>query len=125
MKKVIFTDKAPNVIGPYSQAIRNEKMIFISGQLPVEPISGDIVSQDIKHQTKQSLENLKSILNETGADFSNIVKTTVFLQNMTDFSSMNEVYSTFFYDYFPARTCVEVAKLPKNALVEIEAIAII
>ncbi|MGE6136536.1 RidA family protein [Aeromonas salmonicida] len=124
MKEAIFTKKAPDVIGPYSQAIIHGNMIYVSGQLPVLPASGEIISEDIIEQTKQSLENLQAILKTVGVDLSAVVKTTVFIQNMSDFSFVNEVYSTYFKGTYPARTCVEVAKLPKNALVEIEAIAV-
>ncbi|EHD7145417.1 RidA family protein [Salmonella enterica subsp. enterica serovar Cubana] len=124
MKEAIFTKEAPDVIGPYSQAIQHGNMIFVSGQLPVTPSSGEIQSGDVREQTRQSLDNLRAILEKAGTDLSAVVKTTVFIQNMSDFSSVNEIYSTYFSGTYPARTCVEVARLPKNALVEIEAIAV-
>ena len=124
MKEAIFNKEATDVIGQYSQAIQHGKMIFVSGQLPVTPSSGEIQSGDVREQTRQSLDNLRAILEKAGTDLSAVVKTTVFIQNMSDFSSVNEIYSTYFSGTYPARTCVEVARLPKNALVEIEAIAV-
>ena len=124
-KKVISTDTAPKAVGPYSQAIAAGKFIFVSGQLPLHPQSGEIVGNDIAEQTKQSLENIKAVLTAAGASLSDVVKTTVFLQNMGDFARMNEVYRQYFGDGAPARSTIEVAKLPKNALVEIESIAVI
>ena len=124
MKTQIVSMNAPAAIGPYSQAIRIDETVYVSGQLPVNPATGAFPEGGIKEQTKQSLENVKNILNEVGMGPSNVVKTTVFIQNMSDFSDMNEVYATFFEGcVFPARSCVEVAKLPKGALVEIEVIA--
>lgn len=124
MKTQIVSMNAPAAIGPYSQAIRIDETVYVSGQLPVDPATGAFPEGGIKEQTKQSLENVKNILNEVGMGPSNVVKTTVFIQNMSDFAEMNEVYAAFFEGcVFPARSCFEVAKLPKGALVEIEVIA--
>lgn len=122
MKKKIETNKAPAAIGPYSQAIEAGEFIYISGQLPINVETGEM-ENDIASQTKQSLENLKAILDSVNLNMNNIVKTSVFLNDMKDFSAMNEVYSTFFSAPFPARAAVEVARLPKDALVEIQAVA--
>ena len=124
-KKVISTDTAPKAVGPYSQAIEAGNFLFVSGQLPLHPQSGEIVGNDITAQTRQSIENIKAILAAAGVSLADVVKTTVFLQNMGDFVRMNEVYQQYFGDSAPARSTVEVAKLPKNALVEIESIAVI
>ena len=123
MKQVVKTDKAPGAIGPYSQGIQTGNMYFFSGQLPLNPETG-VMPETIKEQTKQSLENIKGLLESQGLDFSNVVKTTVFLDNMADFADMNEVYSTYFVEPYPARSAVEVGKLPKDALIEIEVIAV-
>lgn len=124
MKKEIKTSKAPKAIGPYSQGICFGDFIISSGQLPINPMTGEMPS-DIKAQTKQSLENLKGVLEAGNSDLDHVVKTTVFLDDMNDFAAMNEVYSAFFEgEIKPSRSAVEVAKLPKGALVEIEAIAI-
>ena len=124
MKKVVATTNAPGAIGPYSQAIIAGDNMYISGQLPINPATGEMPA-DIKAQTKQSLENIKAILESEGLSMKNVVKTTVLMQNMGDFNDMNAVYSEFFTEEWPARAAFEVAKLPKNALVEIEAIAYI
>ncbi len=124
MKKVVHTDNAPKAIGPYSQAIKANGFLFISGQIPVNPQTGEIVAGGIEAQTAQSLENLKAILAETGATLNDVVKTGVFLADMSDFVAMNTVYAKYFISEAPARACVQVAKLPKDALVEIELIAI-
>ncbi len=123
MKKIIATTNAPSAIGPYSQAVQAGGTIFISGQLPIDPATGEFAGDDIKSQTKQALTNLKSILESQGLTMANLVKTTVLLQNMSDFAAMNEVYATFFDSDYPARAAFEVAALPKAALVEIEAVA--
>lgn len=123
MKKVIATDKAPAAIGPYSQAIEVNGLIFISGQLPINPATGDFPSEDIKEQTAQSFENIKAILAEAGLTTDNIVKTTVLLNDIANFAGMNEVYNTQFAGTFPARSAFAVKDLPKGALVEIEVIA--
>lgn len=123
MKKVIATDKAPAAIGPYSQAVEVNSMIFISGQLPVDPVTGEFPNGGIKEQTTQSFENIKAILAEAGLTTDNIVKTTVFLSDIAYFAGMNEVYATQFSGTFPARSAFAVKDLPKGAMVEIEVIA--
>ena len=123
MKNVINSNNAPDAIGPYSQAIETDNLVFVSGQLPVDKNSGTM-PEGIKNQTYQSLTNIKYILEAAGLSMNNIVKTTVLLQNIADFSDMNEIYATFFKDVCPARAAFEVAALPKGALVEIEAIAV-
>lgn len=122
MKTKIESNKAPAAIGPYSQAIKVEKMLFISGQLPINRQTG-AMPDGIKEQTKQSLDNIGYILEEAGLNMKNIVKTTVYLQHLSDFNEMNEIYASYFDDKAPARACFEVVALPKAALVEIEAIA--
>ncbi|HIZ04889.1 MAG TPA: RidA family protein [Candidatus Phocaeicola gallistercoris] len=124
MKKVIFTEKAPAAIGPYSQAIEVNGIVFVSGQLPVNPQTGEIVAGDVADQTAQSFENIKNILSEVGLSTANIVKTTVFLSDMSLFADMNKIYSNYFTEAFPARSAVAVKALPKGALVEIECIAV-
>ena len=122
MNKALHTDNAPAAIGPYSQAVQAEKTIYVSGQLPVDPATGEFAGEDIKAQTKQSLTNIKNILASAGADMSDVTKTTVLLQ---DFGAMNEVYAEFFTEPYPARAAFQVAALPKGAKVEIEAVAVI
>ena len=124
MNTAIHTDNAPAAIGPYSQAIKAGNTIYVSGQLPIDPATGAFAGSDITAQTRQSLTNLKNILNAAGADLCDVVKTTVYLANITDFAAMNEVYAQFFTAPFPARAAFEVACLPKNALVEIECVAV-
>ena len=123
MKEAIHTAQAPAAIGPYSQAIRANGFVFVSGQLPVDPATGSFAGADVTAQTRQSLQNIQSILAEAGLGMDAVVKTTVFLQNMGDFAAMNEVYAAFFTGACPARAAEQVAALPKGALVEIEAIA--
>lgn len=123
MKKVVYSEKAPAAIGPYSQAIKTEKTIYVSGQLPVDPATGAFPSDDIKDQTKQSLTNIKNILESEGYSMANVVKTTVLLADINDFAAMNEVYATFFEGDFPARSAFQVVAVPKGAKLEIEAIA--
>jgi len=123
MKKVLATEKAPAAIGPYSQGVRGGDYVFISGQLPIDPATGEFAGEDIVSQTRQSLTNIKSILESEGLSMANVVKTTVLLKNISEFGPMNEVYASFFEGECPARAAFEVAALPKNALVEIEAIA--
>ena len=123
MKKVLATTQAPAAIGPYSQAIRADKLVFVSGELPIDPATGAFAGDDIAAQTRQSLTNIKNILASDGLTMANVVKTTVLLKNISDFGAMNEVYATFFEGACPARAAFEVAALPKGALVEIEAIA--
>ena len=122
MKKVVVTDKAPGAIGPYSQGINVGDMFFFSGQIPVNPLTGEM-PEGIEAQVKQSLDNVKALLESQGMDFSNVIKTTVFLADMNDFATMNGIYATYFVEPYPARSAVQVAKLPKGALVEIEVIA--
>mgnify|MGYP004648161587 FL=1 len=124
MNKAINTEKAPKAIGPYSQAIEAGGMVFASGQLPIDPTTGEFAVGGVKEQTRQSLTNAKHILEEAGTDLAHVVKTTVFLSDMADFAAMNEVYSEFFSQPFPARSAVAVKTLPKNALVEVECIAV-
>lgn len=123
MKKVICSEKAPGAIGPYSQAIEANGMIFVSGQLPINAVTGTM-AETIEEQSRQSLENVKHILEEAGLSMKNIVKTTVFLADMSLFAGMNGVYTIFFEGDFPARSAVAVKGLPKDALVEIECIAV-
>ena len=123
MKQVIHTDSAPAAIGPYSQAIQIGDLLFVSGQVPIDPDTGAVVEGDIRAQAQQSLNNLKAILNAAGTNMGAVVKTTVFLADMNDFVAMNEVYAQFFQEPYPARSAVQVARLPKDAKVEIEAIA--
>lgn len=123
MKKVLATEKAPSAIGPYSQAVSVGDFVYVSGQLPIDPASGAFAGDDIASQTRQSLTNIKSILESEGLSMENVVKTTVLLDSIDDFAAMNEVYATFFTGACPARAAFEVAALPKAALVEIEAIA--
>ncbi|MBS1521288.1 MAG: RidA family protein [Bacteroidetes bacterium] len=124
MKKVINTNNAPAPIGPYSQAVAANGFLFVSGQIPSNPTTGEIVSGDIKAEAKQVMENIKAILTEAGLNFSNIVKTSIFMTDMGNFAQVNEVYGTYFTDQFPARETVQVAALPKNVNVEISVIAI-
>ena len=124
MKKVICSEKAPGAIGPYSQAIEANGMVFVSGQLPIDPATGVFAEGGVKEQTRQSLTNAKHILEEAGTDLAHVVKTTVFLSDMDNFAAMNEVYAEFFSTPFPARSAVAVKTLPKNALVEVECIAV-
>ena len=121
--KAIQTNNAPAAIGPYSQAIEVNGFIFASGQIPIDPATGEFVKGGIKEQTRQSLLNVKSILIAAGTDLNRVVKTTVFLSDMANFTAMNEVYSTFFEQPFPARSAVAVKDLPKGALVEVEVLA--
>ncbi|MGP1525927.1 MAG: RidA family protein [Bacteroidales bacterium] len=121
--KQVSTKSAPAAIGPYSQAVKTDGLVFVSGQLPIDPQTGAFPEGGIAAQTNQSLKNLGSILAEAGSDYSKVIKTTVFLADMADFAAMNEVYSSFFNAPFPARSAIAVKALPKGALVEIECIA--
>lgn len=121
--KALHTDKAPAAIGPYSQAIEVNGMVFASGQIPLDPATGNVVEGGIKEQTRQALTNAKAIMEGAGLTLANVVKTTVFMADMNDFAAMNEVYATFFSAPYPARSAVAVKALPKGALVEIECIA--
>ena len=124
MKKQISTTKAPQAIGPYSQAIVANGMLYDSGQIPVKPATGE-VSSDISEQTKQSMENIKAILEEAGTNFSKVVRCGIFIKNMDDFVKINEVYGSYFIEPYPARATVEVSRLPKDVLVEIDAIVLL
>lgn len=123
MKKVISTSKAPAAIGPYSQAIQVGNLVYTSGQIPVNPATGLFVEGGIKEQTRQSLLNVKAVLEEAGLTMSDVVKSTVFMADMNDFADMNAVYAEFFTEPYPARSAVAVKTLPKGALVEIEVVA--
>ncbi|AMM53750.1 RidA family protein [Pyrococcus kukulkanii] len=123
MKEIVFTERAPKPIGPYSQAIKAGNFLFIAGQIPINPETGELVKGDIKEQTRQVLENIKAILEAAGYTLNDVVKVTVYLKNMDDFAAMNEVYAKYFGESKPARVAVEVARLPKDVLIEIEAIA--
>jgi len=122
-KKSIVTDKAPGAIGPYSQAIDIGNLVFTSGQIPLDPRTGEI-PEGIEEQTQQVLNNVQSILEAAGLEMKDVVKTTVFIKDMNQFAAMNEVYKTFFVEPYPARSTVEVARLPKDVLVEIETITL-
>jgi 2-iminobutanoate/2-iminopropanoate deaminase len=123
MKEVISTKAAPAAIGPYSQAIKVGNLVYTSGQIPIDPATGNFVEGGIKEQTRQSLSNVKAILEEAGLTMANVVKTTVFMADMNDFADMNAVYAEFFAEPYPARSAVAVKTLPKGALVEIEVVA--
>ncbi len=123
MKRIIKTEHAPAAIGPYSQAAEASGMLFISGQIPINPVSGEIVPGGIKEQTEQVLRNIKAVLAEAGYEISDVIKCTCMLKNMNDFQAMNEVYGLIFKDRPPARAAFEVARLPRDVLIEIEAIA--
>ena len=125
MNKSIHTDNAPAAIGPYSQAIQAGNIIYVSGQIPIDPVKGEFAGTDIQMQTRQSLTNIKNILAAAGANMSHVVKTTVLLADIADFTAMNEVYAEFFTEPYPARAAFQAAALPKGAKVEIEAIAVI
>ena len=123
-KRVIHTDKAPKAIGPYSQAIQAGNFLFLSGQIPLDPASGELVKGDIREQTRRVLENLKGVLESQNLGMEDVVKVTIFLKDMGNFSQVNEVYATYFPSSPPARSTVEVARLPRDAGIEIEAIAL-
>lgn len=124
MKTIISTPKAPAAIGPYSQAVLVGNMIYTSGMIPIIPETGELEKGDIKAQARQAIKNLVTLLKEAGSDADLVIKTTVFIKNMDDFALVNEVYGGFFKDSYPARSCVEVARLPKDVLIEIEAVAL-
>ena len=124
MNKIINTKNAPEAIGPYSQGVVIDKLVYTSGQLPINPET-KVLETEIKRATKQSLENCKAILEEAGTTLENVIKTTVFVKDLNDFSAVNEVYAKYFTQNFPARSCVQVAKLPMDAPIEIEVIATI
>jgi 2-iminobutanoate/2-iminopropanoate deaminase len=123
MKDIVLTDKGPKPIGPYSQAVKSNGFLFVSGQVALDPRTNEFLAGDIQQQTQRVLENLKAILEASGANLNHVVKTTVFLKDMNDFAAMNEAYGRFFVAAHPARSTVQVARLPKDALVEIEVIA--
>ncbi|MCQ2369328.1 MAG: RidA family protein [Paludibacteraceae bacterium] len=123
MKSVVITEKAPKAVGPYSQAVVTESLIFVSGQIPLDPKTGLIVEGDIKVQTKRAMENVIAILESADATIDNVIKVTVYLADIKDFTAFNEVYATYFTTNMPARSCVGVASLPKGALLEIDVIA--
>lgn len=125
MQKVITSKNAPAPIGPYNQAILAGNTLYVSGQIPLDPVSGDIVNQDIAAETHQVMKNLKAILEEAGADFTNVVKCSIFIKNMNDFAAINKIYGEYFVSNAPARETVEVARLPKDANVEISCIAVL
>jgi len=124
-KKVIHTDRAPEAIGPYSQAIQAGDFLFLSGQIPLDPKTGELVKGDIRIQTRQVLENIRGVLESQGSGMKDVVKATIFLKNIGNFNQVNEIYATYFPSSPPARSTVEVAKLPKDADIEIEMIALI
>ena len=124
-KKVVQTEKAPKAIGPYSQAIQAGNLLFLSGQIPIDPKTGELVKGDIRKQTQQVLENIKGLLESQGLGMENVVKVTIFLKDIANFNQVNGVYATYFPSLPPARSTVEVAKLPRDADIEIEAFAII
>jgi 2-iminobutanoate/2-iminopropanoate deaminase len=130
MRKIVSTDRAPKTIGPYSQAVIDDmsrpgsrQLVFLSGQIALDPASGQVVQGDIAAQTERVLENIKAVLEAAGASFESVLKTTVYLKDMDDFSKMNEVYGRYFKENPPARTTVQAAKLPRDVMVEIDAIA--
>lgn len=122
-KQAILTNKAPSAIGPYSQAIRTGDLLFVSGQIPIDPATGELVRGGITEETKKVLENLKAIVEAAGGSLADVVKTTIFLKDMNQFGAVNEVYGKYFQQPYPARATIEVARLPKDVQVEIEAIA--
>ena len=124
MKEQITTSEAPKAIGPYSQAVRVDGFLFISGILPIDPKTGQMVEMNIRDQTLQVMNNLDAILEAAGLKISNVVKTTIFLKDLSHFNEVNDIYGSFFSEIPPARSCIEVSRLPKDALIEIEAIAI-
>ena len=124
MKQIIQTNNAPQAIGPYSQAVMANGTLYVSGQIPVVPATGAIVSDTVEEQTRQVLENVKAVVEAAGLTLNDVVKTSVFIKNMDDFAVINGIYSEYFKENCPARACVEVARLPKDVLIEMEAIAV-
>jgi len=122
-KEIIQTELAPAAIGPYSQAIKLDRMVFVSGQIPIDPASGEIITGDIRHQTRQVLNNLNAVLTAAGSSLEKVLKTTLYITHMQDFALINEVYGEFFTSQPPARACVEVSALPKGVDIEVEAVA--
>lgn len=125
MREIVLTDRGPKPIGPYSQAIKVNGLLFVSGQVAIDPKTNEFVGGDIRQQTERVLENMKGVVEAAGSKLSHVIKTTVFLKNIGDFAAMNEVYGRYFASAPPARSTVEVARLPKEALVEIEVIAVV
>lgn len=125
MKKIISTTKAPAAIGPYSQAIEVNGLLFTSGVIPIDPETNTLVEGDVAVQARQAIGNLKNLIEAAGSSMDKVVKTTVFIKNMNDFGTINDIYKEYFTSDFPARSCVEVARLPKDVLIEIEAIAVV
>jgi len=125
MKETISTESAPGAIGPYSQAVKAGGFVFCSGQIPIDPKTGNFVSDDVAEQTEQVLKNLSAVLEAAGTTLNNVIKTTVFVADMNDFAVMNEVYARYFSDNKPARATVQAARLPRDARVEIECVAVI
>jgi 2-iminobutanoate/2-iminopropanoate deaminase len=123
VKEIISTENAPGAIGPYSQAVKTGNMVFVSGQIPIDPATGQFVSDEVAEQTEQVFKNLQAVLEASGSGLDKVVKTTVFLADMNDFAAMNEVYGKFFTSDYPARATVQAARLPRDARVEIECIA--
>lgn len=124
MKNVVKTDRAPQAIGPYSQAIEVNGMVYTSGVVPIDPATGNVVEGDIKVQATRVFDSMKALLEAAGSSCEDVVKTTVFIKNMDDFAALNEIYADYFTGDFPARSCVEVARLPKDVLIEMEAVAL-
>lgn len=125
MKQVVFTENAPKAIGPYSQAIKAGGVIYVSGQLPIDPATGELAPADFKSQAAQSMKNIQAILASEGLGMDSIVKTTILMSDLAGFGDVNEVYGSFFTGDYPARACYQVARLPKDALLEIEAVAVV
>ena len=125
MKEIIFSEKAPKPVGPYSQCVKYGNLLFLSGQIPINPETNQIVSEDFKQQVKQVMENLKAVLETANSSINNVLKTQVFLKDLTNFKKFNNIYATYFSEKPPARTTIEVAKLPLNAQIEIDMIAFI
>jgi 2-iminobutanoate/2-iminopropanoate deaminase len=125
IRAIISTDKAPGAIGPYSQAVKTDSMVFVSGQLALDPATGNLINDDIKSETRQAMENLKNILEAAGSSLKKVIKTTLYIKEMSDFPVINEAYGQFFQNDPPARACVEVARLPKDANFEIEPVGLL
>ncbi len=125
VRTIVATDKAPGAIGPYSQAVQTDSMVFVSGQLAIDPATGELVTTDIRQETRQALTNLEAILIAAGSSLKHVLKTTVYIADMDQFAEINAIYAEFFKEDPPARACVEVARLPKDANVEVEAIALL
>ena len=125
MKEIVATENAPSAIGPYSQAVKTGGMVFCSGQIPIDVATGEFVSNDVAEQTEQVLKNLSAVLEAAGTSLNNVVKTTVFLSDMNDFAAMNEIYAKYFSENKPARATVQAARLPRDARVEIDCIAVV